>query len=105
MGGLLVDTLAYQFIDTWKHKKESYFYYDNLCRDFFGFMADQDKEQEYWKAPGSGQYVFKKGVFQWKARRCFNIAVAAIKAETSNPKKEWTAKKKWREIFGSAYPD
>lgn len=105
MGGLLVDTLAYQFIDIWKHKKESYYYYDYMCRDFFGFMADQDREQKYWKAPGSGQYVFKKGLFQWKARRCFNIACAAIEAETSNPKKERTAKKKWREIFGSAFPD
>ncbi|MDE0556145.1 MAG: nucleotidyltransferase [Candidatus Poribacteria bacterium] len=105
MGGLLVDTLAYQFIDTWKHKKKSYYYYDYMCRDFFGFMADQDKEQKYWKAPGSGQYVFKKGLFQWKARRCFNIACAAIEAETSNPKKVRTAKKKWREIFGSAFPD
>ena len=105
MGGLLIDTLAYQFIDTWRHKSESYFYYDLMCRDFFGFMANQDKEQEYWKAPGSGQYVFSKGLFQWKAKRCYNIALEAIAFETSNSKKNWSAKQKWREIFGSAFPD
>ena len=104
MGGLLIDTLAYQFIDSWKYKSQSYFFYDLMCRDFFGFMADQDKEQEYWKAPGSGQYVFRKGLFQWKARRCYNIALEAIAFETSDPKRIRSAKKKWREIFGSAFP-
>ena len=45
IGGLLIDTLAYQFIGSWKHRDESYFYYDYMCRDFFAFMADQDKTQ------------------------------------------------------------
>ena len=104
IGGLLVDTLAYQFIDGWQYKDKSYFYYDYMCRDFFRFMADQDKEKEYWKAPGSGQYVYGKGLFQWKATRCYNISVEAIGHETASPKREWSAKQKWREIFGTLYP-
>lgn len=105
IGGLLIDTLAYQFIDTWAHKEKSYLYYDYLCRDFFRFMADQDKEQEYWKAPGSGQYVYGKGLFQWKATRCYNISLEAIEHETANPKQEWSAKQKWRDVFGTSFPD
>ena len=105
MGGLLIDTLAYQFIDTWKHKSKSYYYYGYMCRDFFDFMANQDKEQEYWKAPGSGQRVYSKGLFQWKARRCYNIAIEAIAFETTVPKRIRSAKQKWREIFGNAFPD
>ena len=105
MGGLLIDTLAYQFIATWGYRDKSYLYYDFMCRDFFGFMANQSKEQSYWLAPGSGHYVCKKGAFQPKARQCYNIAVDAIKYETSEPKQEWSAKQKWREIFGTAYPD
>ena len=105
IGGLLVDTLAYQFIDGWAHKDKSYLYYDFMCRDLFRFMADQDKDQEYWKAPGSGQYVYGKGLFQWKATRCYNISLEAIEYETATPKKEWSAKQKWREIFGTAFPD
>ena len=104
IGGLLVDTLAYQFIDSWQYKDKSYFYYDYMCRDFFRFMADQDKEKVYWKAPGSGQYVYGKGLFQWKATRCYNISVEAIGHETASPKREWSAKQKWREIFGTLYP-
>lgn len=105
IGGLLIDTLAYQFIDGWQYKGESFIYYDYMCRDFFRFMADQDDEQVYWKAPGSGQYVYKKGSFQWKATRCYNISLEAIKHETAEPKQEWSAKQKWRDIFGTSFPD
>jgi hypothetical protein len=105
IGGLLVDTLAYQFIDGWQYKDKSYLYYDYMCRDFFRFMADQDDEQVYWKAPGSGQYVYGKGLFQWKATRCYNISLEAIKHETAEPKQEWSAKQKWRDIFGTSFPD
>ena len=104
MGGLLVDTLAYQFIDDWYYKDKSYYYYDYMCRDFFSFMANQDDEQEFWRAPGSGQYVYRKGPFQWKAKRCYNISLEAIKHEIADPKREWSAKQQWREIFGTSFP-
>ncbi|MDQ8180361.1 hypothetical protein [Pelagicoccus sp. SDUM812005] len=64
MGGLLIDTLAYQFIENWEYRDKSYLYYDYMSRDFFRYLANQDKEKSYWKAPGSGQYVYKKGNFQ-----------------------------------------
>lgn len=102
--GLLTDTLAYQFIDGWEHKDKSY-YYDFMCCDFLQFMSQQSKDQEYWRAPGSGQYVYGKGLFQHKATRCYNIALEAIEHELANPKREWSAKQKWREIFGTAFPD
>ena len=64
IGGLLVDTLAYQFIENYEYRDKSYLYYDFMCRDFFKWMAEQDENQIYWKAPGSGQYVYPKGLFQ-----------------------------------------
>jgi len=102
--GLLIDTLAYQFIDNWEYKDKSYVYYDWMCRDFFRYMADQSRTQEYWKAPGSGQYVYGKDLFQYKATRCYNIALEAIEHETATPKRPYSAKKKWREIFGTTFP-
>ena len=103
MGGLLIDTLAYQFIENYEHRKKSYLHYDFVCRDFFKWMADQDTEQEYWKAPGSGQYVYRKGLFQYKAKRCYNLSLKAIAHD--NAGQAWSAKQRWREIFGTAYPD
>ena len=105
IGGLLIDTLAYQFIDDWEYKNKSYLYYDYMCRDFFAFMAQQDRDKDYWRAPGSGQYVYRKGAFEWKATRCYNISLEAIAHESARPKREWSAKQKWREIFGTSFPD
>ncbi len=105
ISGLLVDTLAYQFMASWTYRAKSRFYYDWMCRDFFAFMKDQPRNQAYWKAPGSGQYVYGKGLFQWKATRCYNIAVEAIGHESAEPKREWSAKRKWREIFGNSFPN
>lgn len=88
IGGLLIDTLAYQFIGNYQYRDKSYLYYDYLCRDFFKWMADQDENQEWWRAPGSGQWVYGKGLFQYKAKRVYNLALEAIADETSTPKKE-----------------
>jgi hypothetical protein len=103
IGGLLIDTLAYQFIENWPHRDKSYLYYDFMARDCFEWMANQDASQEYWRAPGSGQYVFGKGLFQYKAKRCYNLSKDSIQYATDNM--EWSAKQKWREIFGTAFPD
>lgn len=105
IGGLLIDTLAYQFIENYIYRDKSYLYYDLMCRNFFKWLSEQDGNQMYWKAPGSGQYVYDKGLFQYKAKRCYNIAVEAIAHEMAEPKREWAAKQKWREIFGTAFPD
>jgi hypothetical protein len=105
IGGLLIDTLGYQFIESWQYRDKSYMYYDYMCRDFFKWMSEQDANQDYWKAPGSGQYVYGKGLFQYKAKLCYNISLEAIAHETATPKQEWSAKQKWRDIFGTDFPD
>ena len=105
IGGLLIDTLAYQFIENWQYRDKSYFYHDYMCRDFFKWMADQDESQEWWRSPGSGQYVWGKGLFQYKAKRCYNLSLEAIEHEVATPKREWSAKQKWREIFTTNFPD
>ena len=105
IGGLLVDTLAYQFIEGWAHRTKSRVYYDWMCRDFFSYLKDQPRKQAYWKAPGSSQYVYCKGLFQWKATRCYNISLEAIRHESATPKREWSAKQQWRKIFGTSFPN
>ena len=105
IGGLLIDTLGYQFIGSWEYRHKSYFYYDYMCRDFFVFLADQNKTQQYWKSLGSGQWVYPpNGQFQYKARRAYNLALEAIEYQTTSPKRQWSAKRKWREVFGTSFP-
>jgi len=103
IGGLLIDTLAYQFIQDWPHRDKSYLYYDFMSRDFFDYMASQNPDQEYWKSPGAGQHVWRKGNFEYKSTRCRNIAIEAISADSKGH--TWTARSYWRDIYGSSYPD
>ena len=105
IGGLLIDTLAYQFIENWSYTDKSYSYYDYISRDFFGWLSAQNISQTYWKAPGSGQHVYADCAFQYKAKQCYNLAVSAITLELATPKKEWSAKQKWREIYGNDFPE
>jgi predicted nucleotidyltransferase len=78
MNGMLIDTLAYQFIEMWPHRHRSYLYYDFMTRDFFGFLAGRSSSQTYWLAPGSGSYVWRRGPFEYKARQAELRALEAI---------------------------
>lgn len=102
MSGMLIDTLAFQFIDTWAYKDKSYFYYDYMTKDFFAFLASQDSNKQYWLAPGSGSYVYRKGPFEYKARQAELRAREAITYIEGGH--EWSAKQKFREIYGTAFP-
>lgn len=102
IGGLLIDTLAHNFIKQWDHKDKSYLYYDFMTRDFFEFLKNQDSKKTHWLAPGSGQYVWRTGDFEYKALRCYNISLEALKYESDEM--PYTANKKWREIYGTSFP-
>lgn len=103
MSGILIDTLAYKFIDDWEYKDKSYLYYDYMSRDFFEYLKNIDENQQYWYAPGSARYVWKKGDFQTKARNAYNNALSAIAYE--NKDCQYSAKLEWREIYGTKFPD
>lgn len=102
MGGLLIDTLAYNFLKQWEYKDKSYNHYDWMTRDFFEFLKNQKTDQTYWLAPGSSQYVWRKGPFEYKASQCYNLSLEALKYETAN--QTYSANKKWREIYGTKFP-
>ena len=101
IGGLLIDTLAYNFLVQWEYRDKSFVYYDWMTRDFFRFLKDQGSDKNYWLAPGSSQRVWRKGGFEYKALRCFNIAIEAIKYETDDM--PYSANQKWREIYGNKF--
>ena len=102
MGGMLIDTLAYQWISDWSFRDKSFLYHDYLVRDFMLFLSQIPNSQTYWRAPGSGSYVYRKGNFQTQAASSYSDALSAIDHETNN--RPNTARNKWREIFGAAYP-
>ncbi|MFY8155041.1 MAG: SMODS domain-containing nucleotidyltransferase, partial [Hyphomicrobiales bacterium] len=99
MGGLLIDTLAHNFLkSTTAYDDKSYAYYDEMVRDFFAFLKDEP-EKDYYAALGSGQRVKVKKKFQKKAKKAFELCEAAIAADG-----QAGAYKQWRKVFGRAYP-
>jgi len=102
IGGLLIDTLAYQFIRDWKYRDKSFTYYDWMSRNFFEFLAGQDSNKQYWLSPGAGQYVWRKGNFEYKATRCRNISLEAIEHAEDN--RHYSSRKCWRQIYGTGFP-
>lgn len=102
MGGLLIDTLCYNFLKDWKYKDKSFGYYDWMSRDFFEYLKDLDSTQNYWLAVGSKQYVWKKDNFTNKAKKAYEKSCEAIEYER---KAQYSSEKKcWREIFGTKFP-
>ncbi|WP_229656332.1 nucleotide-binding domain-containing protein [Burkholderia pseudomallei] len=99
MGGLLIDTLAHNFLkDVPEFDDKSYLYYDWLCRDFFFFLSELP-DQDYFAALGSGQRVKVKDKFQAKAKNAYDLSLKAI-AEADEEKQC----EKWRKIFGMPFP-
>lgn len=99
MGGLLIDTLAHNFLkSTGTYDEVSYSQYDKMVRDFFGYLA-AEPDKDYYAALGSGQRVKVKKKFQRKAKKAYALCEEAIAAEGNAG-----AYKKWRKVFGKAYP-
>jgi hypothetical protein len=99
MGGLLIDTLAYNFLEsTDEYDEKSYLWYDCMCRDFFKFLADQSKQSEY-AAIGSRQRVRVKKRFERKAKKTYDLCLKAIAASGQQNERQ-----KWRDVFGNGYP-
>jgi hypothetical protein len=98
--GILIDTLAYNFIKNWEYNTKSYVYYDYMSRDFFKYLQDISSNQSYWLAPGSRKPVYKKADFHNSAKDAYQLALDAIKNE-SYPS---TSHKIWRKIYGTKFP-
>lgn len=61
-GGLLIDTLVYNFFDENDNYKDSTFDdYLSLLKDLFYYLKTRNKDQKYWFALGSNQKVYNKG--------------------------------------------
>lgn len=101
ISGILLDTLAYKFINEYQYKDKSFLYYDFISRDFLKYLKELDKENDYWLAPGSNRRVYKSGNFQFKASSAYNLSLEAIEYQN---KEYWhSANNKWRDIYGTRY--
>jgi hypothetical protein len=99
MGGLLIDTLAYNFLtSTTDYDTKSFLYYDWMSRDFFKYLSELPKQDRY-NAPGSNQHVKVKKAFQRKAKKAYSLCLQAIAAENTDEVND-----KWKKVYGRPFP-
>ena len=99
MGGLLIDTLVYNFLNnTTEYDDKSFLYYDWMIRDFFKYISEEN-DKSYYYAPGSNQKVYVKKKFQKKTKKAYNLSLEAIEAGEQK-----SAHTKWKKIFGRPFP-
>jgi len=99
MGGLLIDTLAYNFLkSTAEFDEKSFLYFDWLSRDFFKYLSEQP-DQDHYKAPGSNQNVKVSKKFQKKAKKAYDLSLKAIEAEKTDMVND-----KWKKVYGRNFP-
>ncbi|PWW11212.1 MULTISPECIES: nucleotide-binding domain-containing protein [Pseudidiomarina] len=99
MGGLLIDTLAYNFLNsTNDYDSRSYSFYDSMSRDFFKYLSELPDQSEY-SAPGSRQRVKVKKKFQRKAKKAHKLAQEAIDSASSIGVND-----KWKKVYGRPFP-
>lgn len=101
IGGLLIDTLCYEFLQSNEnHWETNYSNYDLLVRDYFEFLKDYNKERKQWNAPGSNQVVYKKGSnFISKAKKAHENILEAIEKKDND-----TVYSIWKRVFGYPFP-
>ena len=100
---ILIDTLAYEFLLSTKKKYELYSSFDIMCKDFFEFLKNQEPSKIIWKGVGGSQEIHNSENFRYKAILAHFKAENAIKLEEVGRK--WKARQKWKEIFGSRFPE
>lgn len=101
MSGILIDTIAYRFISSYKYADKSFEYYDWMSRDFFKYLYE-NSDKTYWVIFGDGRHIKPKYSFKREAKKAYELSLEAINAY--NKGYEYTWSMKWREVYGTKFP-
>ena len=99
MPGILIDTIAYDFLGQYPYASNSFIYFDWMSRDFFEYIIKNEMKSS-WIKFGSGDIVTKKyGVsVNSDSNKAYALALEAIEAGTKNLTTIYYSK--WRDIYG-----
>lgn len=99
-GGLLIDTLTYNFLNSEDdYRNIGFSDYFNMTKALFKYLKGLDKNQSYWFALGSNQPVYNcdNGKFVTKAEKAYKKIKDLEEYDDVN--------KELRSIFGSKFPN
>lgn len=97
IGGLLIDTLAFNFLKQNEQYQRGNSY-DQMFADFLFWLSNEPRKS-YYLAPGSSQQVRVTQAFQRKASTAHELAMKAIESEESS-----SYTRRWRDLLGKPVP-
>ncbi len=104
MSGILIDSMAYDFMAGYEYAEESYTYYDWLSRDFFKFIVD-NTYRRYWNTPGDVWQV--ENEYQQSVKKDAQFAYYKALEALDDYRKGYSYcwHNEWREIYGTRFPE
>ncbi|QNP18276.1 nucleotidyltransferase domain-containing protein (plasmid) [Bacillus pumilus] len=98
-GGLLVDTLVYNFLTkNTQYQTATFIDYLDILKDLFGYLKDLNEEQSYWNALGSNQQVYNKNCkFVKNAKLAYEL-IKDLNEESENIYESFI------DLFGKNFP-
>lgn len=101
LDGIVIDTIAYHFIQSYKYADKGFEYYDWLSRDFFKYLVD-NADKARWLKPGGTGYVSSKYSFKSDAVEAHAKALEALDDYDRGYAHCWHDD--WRWIYGTRFP-
>ncbi|WP_354674930.1 SMODS domain-containing nucleotidyltransferase [Cupriavidus alkaliphilus] len=95
-----LELLAIEFLDQWGYRLQSLFYYDWLCRDFFGWMIG--RANTFLRAPGTYEMLWLGDAWKSRVESAYGRAARASDFERANDMAN--AGTEWQKIFGFDIP-
>lgn len=95
-----LELLAIEFLDQWKYKDRSYFFYDWMCRDFFTWLVT--KANSFVMTPGTWDIIWIGEAWKSRAENAGGRALKACDYERANDM--LNAGDEWQKIFGTDIP-
>jgi len=102
MSGILLDTTAYRFMQSYEYADKSYSYYDWMSRDYFKYLLD-NSEKVYWDKPGDTGTVKREYSIKGDAEDAYNKACEALEHYSKDYSYSWH--QDWRSIYGTGFPE
>lgn len=100
ISGILLDTLAAKFLETYQYASNSSTYFDWMCRDFLFYLSQQNPYTESWPPLSGTNWLSRKGPFESRAKSAYEYSLKAL--EEGDNGVLWSYY--WRQVFGDFFP-
>lgn len=97
--GIAIDSIVYNFFESWESSKTSYVFFDFISRDFFNFVIKFIANREILFSL-DGSYTIEVGTIESKVKNAFEASKRAIASGSDSRE----AEEHWRKIFGKRFP-